>query len=264
MTQHTNPQFADILNLLNALPQMPENSEFTANSSEPLTWIDQWLAHNSYIYDFSKGFDVNRCALYWAGYNMVDGFDGQAFVDACQDQRGSLRSLAAILDTDLQIFELNPSDHSQPSADELALAASYGMMAIEESTQLFCATSFGQGVQATSQNIIETLNKTDSFDLETFMTAHCGLDHAALLGNAIAAIMKGIPFIIEGAQGTLIQSLLFRATDTHFGNIIVTHDLTLPANALPGHAMISTAIMLKTLFAGSRKSACGKIKTAAA
>ena len=124
MTQHTNPQFVDILNLLKALPQMPENSEFTANSHEPLAWIDQWLAHHSYIYDFSKGFDVNRCALYWAGYDGVDGFDGQAFVDACQDQRGSLRSLAAILDTDLQIFELNPADHSQPNADELNFSGS--------------------------------------------------------------------------------------------------------------------------------------------
>lgn len=260
MSEHTNPQFKDILNLLEALPTMPENADFQPISTEPLLWLNQWLQHYAHVYDFSKGFDVNRCALYWAGYDLIDGFNGQAFVDSCQNHRGSLRSLAAILDTDLQIFELNPHHHAQPNKNDIALAASYGMMAIEESTQLFCTTSFGQGVQTATKNAIEALNKADAFDLENFMTTHCGLDHAAILGNAIAAIMKGIPLIIEGQQGILIQSIIKRATGTDFDNIIATENFALPENHLPGHSMIQTAIFLKTLYAGSIKTSCGKNK----
>jgi hypothetical protein len=253
MNEQTNPQFSDILSLLNNLPKMPEGSAFESQNKDTIAYLSKWLSHHSKIYDFSKGFNVNRCALYWAGYDGTDGFDGKAFVESCQDGKGAMRSLASILDTDLQIFELDPYNHGQKTSVEIALAASYGMMAIEEPTQLFCVTSFGQGVGSHAEQALETLKNTDAFDLEDFMINNCGLDHAALLGNAIAAIMKGIPMVIEGVQGSLIQLMLFKQTGQNFGNILLTDNLDLSLGKhLPGKNALLSAIMLKTCLIAMR------------
>jgi len=261
MSEQTNPELKDILNLIG---ELPVTAEFQSQSTDILAFINDWLSHYSKIYDFTKGFNVNRCALYWAGYDATDGFDGQAFVDACQDSRGSLRELAQILDTDLQIFELDPHTHTKADSKSLAMAASYGMMGIEESTQMFTACSFGQGVNAAANNALDNLANIDDFDLHDFMVSHCGLDHAALLGCTIAACMKGIPVILEGASGQLIKALLEKTSGRNFGNIITTDDLNDASfNETPGHTMIATAIILKTIYAGSIKSACGKVKAAA-
>ncbi len=260
------PKLSDITNLMDNLPDYPMY-DAAKNSDDSMSWLSDWLIHHSRILDTSKGFDVNRCALYWAGYEVVDGFDGKAFVDACQDSTGSLNKLAQILDTDLQIFELDPHNHVAKNADELAMAASYGMMTIEESTQLFCTTSFGQGVEATAQKALNKLNALPSFstsDLEKFMIDNCGLDHAAMLGSAIAATMKGIPMIMEGTVGHFVKALLERVTGKSFPNLILTSDFDMGmVQSLPGHRMITSAIMLKTLWSGSAKTDCGKVKAAA-
>lgn len=259
--QETKPVFNDVITLINELQSYPA---FDSSNTEPTTRLADWLAQYSRVIDTSKGFLVNRCALYWTGYNAQDGFDGQAFVDSCQDSNGSLRQLAQILDTDLQIFELDP--HSQPearSSNELAMAASYGMMGIEESTQLFCACSFGQGVESISEFAMKALDS--ALDLETYMTTYCGLDHAAMMGASIASILKGIPVILEGSSGALVKAILEKFTSKTFDNIILTNDMTFPINHdLPGQKMIMTAIILKTLYAAQLKTDCGKVKTAAA
>lgn len=266
MTNETieHPKFSDITDLINNLPDYPEYQTLD-NNDDVMANLSHWLIHNSRVLDTSKGFDVNRCALYWAGYDVVDGFDGKAFVEACQDSRGSLNKLAQMLDTDLQIFELDPSNHNAKTSDEIAMATSYGMMAVEESTQLFCATSFGQGVEATVQKALNALNAIPAFDdLENFMSKYCGLDHAAMLGGAIACVMKGIPMILEGTSGKLAKALLENASGKTFPNLILTSDLNMNmVQSLPGHRMISTAIMMKTLWAGSAKTDCGKVKAAA-
>ena len=257
--EQTKPTFSDITDLINQLPDYPA---FKSDQIDTLSWLSEWLATYSKTLDLSKGFLVNRCALYWAGYDAKDGFDGQAFVDSCQDSQGPLRQLAQILDTDLQIFELDPHNHAKVDIDAIAMAASYGMMAIEESTQLFCAASFGQGVDSTAKTALNSINEFTT--LESFMNDHCGLDHAAMLGACIAGILKGVPIIMEGYSGGLVKSLIEKATNKSFDNIILTNALNLPVNHdLPGHKMIMTAIMLKTIYAGQVKTDCGKIKAAA-
>lgn len=264
---HTKPEFIDILNLLGQLPVVapyePQKTDI-----DTLPWLRGWLAHYSKIYDFTKGFDVNRCALYWAGYDHADGFDGKSFVETCKDGRGSLRQLASILDTDLQIFELDPSNHAKADSPALAMAASYGMMAIEESTQLFCAAGFGQGVDIAAKNALRELEPVNKagFDIESFMVAHCGLDHAAMLGCAIAANMKGIPCIMEGANGLLVRRLLEKATGQNAGTVITTESIPhLQQNdgSSPGQNVMTCAVLLKTLYAGSIKTPCGKVKQVA-
>lgn len=258
MTNQTKPKFQDITNLMDNLPLIQEyEANDTTIKSNPLTYLKSWLDHHSRCLDLSKGFAVNRCALYWAGHDNNDAFDGQAFVTSCQNSTGSLNQLASQLDTDLQIFELDPHNHTRPTLDDLALAASYGMMAIEESTQLFCAAAFGQGVEATSVNAINALETYQSLD--QYMVDHCGLEHAALLGASIAAIMKGIPMIVEGAAGQLTLSLLKKYTGRDYSNIIQA-DL---GYEIPGHNAIATAIYLKTLYTASPKTNCGKTKLVA-
>jgi len=254
MTDQTKPKFEDILNLMEKLPDYPE---FQTDKVEPLSYLREWLSHNSRALDLSKGFLVNRCALYWGGYDVVDGFDGKAFVETCQDSNGSLNQLATLLDTDLQIFELNPHNTAKPSLDDIAMATSYGMMAIEEGVQLFCACSFGRGVEAASLNALNNMNQFEG--LEAFMANHCGLDHAAMMGAAIACAMKGIPMVVEGASGKLVKILIEKHTGKQYSNI-VHMDL---GYKTPGHTMIATAIYLKTLYTAASKTDCGKIKQAA-
>jgi hypothetical protein len=258
MTENTKPHFNDILNLISELPDYPP---FECEQSEAMTYLSDWLIHYSRIFDMSKGFLVNRCALYWAGYDAVDGFDGQAFVDSCQDTNGSLRQLAQILDTDLQIFELDPHNTQRPSIEDIAMAASYGMMGVEESTQLFAACSFGQGVDSISETALQNIDRFQS--LEGFMAEYCGLDHAAMMGAAIACLMKGIPMIVEGASGRLTKNLLEKTAGQNLNSIILADDLAFPVTQTPGNQMIATAIALKTLYAGSVKTDCGKVKKAA-
>jgi hypothetical protein len=284
MTEKVKPTFAEIENIIDGLPDYPA---FETKSEEPLTWLMEWLTTYSRSLDLSRGFLINRCALYWAGYDGQDGFDGQKFVDECQNAKGSVRLLAEQLDTDLQIFELEPQNHGKRNADELALAASYGMMAIEEGTQLFCTCSFGQGVESTAENALKILTSfrpneesgessedpsaalrsardDDLINLQEFMIKYCGLDHAAMMGAAIACILKGIPMIAEGPSGRLIKTLLEKASGKKFDNIILCNDLNLPINnALPGQKMIMTAILLKTLYTAQDKTDCGKVKIAA-
>ena len=259
MTENTKPEFKDILNLIAELPDYPA---FECESKEPTKYLSAWLSAHSRVLDTSKGFQVNRCAMYWTGYDHADGFDGQAFVDSCQDSKGGLRSLAEILDTDLQIFELDPTNTTQPSLDALTMACSYGMMGVEENTQLFSTCSFGQGVETAG---IEAINSLPEFtDLESFLGAHCGLDHAAMLGASIACIMKGIPMILEGASGRLVKSVLERVADKSFPNMILCDDLNIPLNHnIPGYQILTTAITMKTLYAASLKTDCGKVKVAA-
>ncbi len=260
MTQiQEKPNFDEISNLIGQLPDYPA---FETTANDPMTRITEWLSHYSQTLDLSRGFLVNRCALYWAGYNMVDGFSGQKFVDACEDASGSLRQLAQILDTDLQIFELDPTNTTKPSLEELAMAASYGMMAIEEGTQLFCACSFGQGVSVAAADALE---KTDDFtNIQNFMAENCGLDHAAMLGSVLACLLKGIPVILEGTSGKLIKTLLEKETGKQWDSIIIAEELNLFLNHdTPGHQMITAAIMLKTIYTANLKSDCGKIKRAA-
>jgi hypothetical protein len=260
MTQtQEKPNFDEIIDLFG---QLPDYLAFETTVVEPMQWITEWLAHYSQTLDLSRGFLVNRCALYWAGYDMVDGFNGQEFVESCEDANGSLRQLAQILDTDLQIFELDPANTTKPSLDELAMAASYGMMSIEEGTQLFCACSFGQGVAIAAADALE---KTDDFtDLKSFMSEHCGLDHAAMLGSVLACLLKGIPVIVEGASGKLVKTLLEKQTGKRWDSIIVAEELNFHLNhTTPGHKMIMAAIMLKMAYTGNIKTDCGKIKHAA-
>lgn len=262
MRNDTNPELQDILNLLDDIPVY---EDFNSNITNTLTYLHQWLKHFSRIYDVSRGFNVNRCALYWAGYDAVDGFDGQAFVETCQDSKGSLKALAEILDTDLQIFELDPNNFERPDENSLALAASYGMMAIEESTQLFSACSFGQGVETAATDALHHLNLIDGhIDLNGFIVKHCGLDHAAMIGAVIASCLKGIPVILEGASGTLVKTILQKATSRQWSGIILTDDFDdFAVRHEPGHKMIQTAIILKTLYISSNRSDCGKIQKAA-
>jgi hypothetical protein len=261
MSEQTNPELKDILNLVS---ELPVTAEFESQSNSTFEFLNDWLIHYSKIYDFSRGFNVNRCALYWVGYNRQDAFDGQAFVDSCQDSRGSLRGLAQMLDTDLQIFELDPTNHTKPDEQALAMAASYGMMAIEESIQMFTACSFGQGVETASTDAIKAFKQSNNFDLQDFMITHCGLDHAALLGATIAACMKGIPTILEGTSGQLVKAMFEKSCGRRFDNIIATNDLKdIALNDTPGHTMVTAAILLKTIYTGSIKSACGKVKAVA-
>ena len=123
MTENTKPQFNDILSLIS---ELPVTESFQFSNTDGLSMMNEWLSHHSRTFDLSRGFQVNRCALYWAGYDVSDGFDGQGFVDSCQESQGSLRQLAEILNTDLQIFELDPHNHETKSLDDLAMAASYG------------------------------------------------------------------------------------------------------------------------------------------
>lgn len=256
MNENTKPEFNDILNLIAELPEYPQ---FETDATEPMVWLQQWLTHYSSTLDLSRGFQVNRCALYWAGYDEVDAFDGQSFVDACQNNHGSLRQLAQILDTDLQIFELAPKNTVQPTIDEITMACSYGMMGVEENTQLFAACSFGQGVETASQ---KALNAIDDFkNLESFMTKYCGLDHAAMIGAAVACIMKGVPMILDGTSGKLVKALLEKTATKQFDNLILSSELNFPINyPVPGQNMILTAVMLKSLYAASIKTDCGKVK----
>jgi hypothetical protein len=263
MTDNNNnnkkPDFQEIVSLI---PQLPDYSPFNSQALSPLQWLTEWLEQYSQTMDFSRGFLVNRCALYWTAYDTVDGFDGQNFVDSCEDANGSLRQLAQILDTDLQIFELDPTNTAKPTLDELAMAASYGMMAIEEGTQLFCACSFGQGVSISAADALE--NTDDFQDIESFMNKYCGLDHAAMLGSLIACLLKGIPAIVEGTTGKLIKTLLEKQTGQSWDSIIIAEELNLPINHYtPGHQMIMAAIILKTLYTGNIKTDCGKLKDAA-
>lgn len=260
MTQQTKPKFSDILNLLDNLPDYPQ---FKTSATDPMQWMVDWLNHHSRTLDLSRGFLISRCGLYWAGYDRADAFDGKAFVDACQDSNGSLNQLAAMLDADLQIFELDPTNINNPTIDELAMAASYGMMGVEENTQLFCATSFGQGVEANAQDIIANISSMKG-DLETFMTVHCGLDIAAMMGVAIACIMKGIPMILDGASGKAVKMMIEKYTNKEFGNLITTSQMNaVVPNAIAGQNMMVMAMMLKTLYAALPKTDCGKIKAAA-
>lgn len=265
MSNQERPDLQDILKLLDSLPHKDSETDISINATDTMSWLFKWLERESRVLDLSRGFEVNRCALYWTGYETNDAFDGQAFVDSCQDQNGSLRKLAQTLDTDLQIFELDPHNPQKADRDALALACSYGMMAIEESTQLFCACVFGAGVDQASQNALNALSKIESFDLDHFIENHFGLGHAAMLGAVIAATLKGIPVIIEGAAGDLVIKCLERTNAHSFSNIICTENMPdLPYHETsPGQAMVTTAVMLKTLYAGSLKTPCGKVKLAA-
>jgi hypothetical protein len=70
--------------------------------------------------------------------------------------------------------------------------------------------------------------------------------------------------IMEGTSGKFTKMLLERASGKIFPNLILTSDLNMNVvQSLPGHRMISTAIMLKTLWSGSAKTDCGKVKEAA-
>ena len=260
MTQtQEKPDFDEIIKVIG---QLPDHPAFSPGSSEPVNILREWLEHYSRTMDMSRGFLVNRCALYWTSYDAVDGFDGQAFVNSCEDANGSLRQLAQILDTDLQIFELDPANTRKPTLDEMTMAASYGMMAIEEGTQLFCACSFGQGVEASASKAQKNMNRFTN--LTSFMNDNCGLDQAAMLGSVLACLLKGIPVIIEGTSGRLVKTMLEKETRKTFDQVILADDLNLPLNHdTPGHRMIMTAILLKTLYTGNQKTDCGKIKQAA-
>lgn len=267
MTNDTNPELHDILKLLKDIPEHPE---MIKTSDQLLDHLFLWLSHYSKIYDLSRGFNVNRCALYWSGYDAIDDFDGKAFVDSCQSTNSPLKSLVEILDSDLQIFELDPQNHAKVDARTLALAASYGMMAIDESTQLFAACSFGQGVHLTAEEALTKLNQTDGeIDLQEFMIDHCGLDHAALIGAVIAASLKGIPVILEGASARLIRAMLQKSTGKVWGNIIIADDFNdllaqQNTNQNIGQSVMQIAIFLKTLWISADKSPCGKIVEKAA
>lgn len=251
MSNHDLPGFQDILALLVSLPC---GNAPTIEAGDAVSWLSQWMAGQTSIMDMSRGFAVNRCALYWTGTGggaANDGFDGQAFVDACQTKKGSLTKLAEILDTDLQIFELDPHNPQKPDEASLALACSYGMMAVEEPTQLFCACVFGAGIDSASATAYAALGNHD--DLKDFMERHCTPGHAAMLGAAIAGTLKGIPVILEGKAGKLVSAIMEKHSGKTFSNIIVTDDMpALPGiSHLPGHTMTSMAVMLKTLHAGS-------------
>jgi hypothetical protein len=261
------PKFKDIADIISALP---DYAPYHHDKREPIACLSGWLDHFKGQFDMSKGFQLNRCALYWAGYDAMDGFDGQAFVESCQDGKGSLNQLASMLDTDLQIFELQPENHAPKSEDDLALAASYGMMAIEEGTQLFAACAFGQGVEGAAKDALEALSSSVNFTsspppsrdslkqtpaqdggnewFESFMTQHCGLDHAAMLGAAIAGSLKGMPIILEGQSGLLVKALLEKTSGRVYDNIICTEALSLKnIHSNPAYQMLTIAILMKTL-----------------
>lgn len=262
MTEQTKPKFEDIENLVNEIPIYPS---FTFEDKSTTQYLSQWLSCYSKTLDLSKGLNVNRCALYWSAYNQNDAFDGTQFVQSCQNSNGSLNRLATFLDTDLQIFELDPHNNHSSTLDDLVLATSYGMMAVEESTQLFCACHFGAGVEKISQEVWQTLKTQDKpFNLLAFYQNDLGTGHAALLGATIASLLKGIPVILEGYSGLIIKEILEQTTKNCFDVIITTQTLeTNNYSSLPGHKMISTAILLKTLWLNQIETELSSIKTAA-
>ena len=70
--------------------------------------------------------------------------------------------------------------------------------------------------------------------------------------------------IAEGASGRLVKVLLEKTTGQKFSAIITNDDLNLPIDPnLPGQRMITTAILLKTLYTAADKTDCGKVKKAA-
>lgn len=122
-----------------------------------------------------------------------------------------LSDMVAEINADLKLYELDfltPTNATPPAMTEAECvrAIAYGMMAIEQGTDLIGLTAIGAGSDAASHKIITAIEQgTDSFDA---LMMFGGFEHAAMIGAILATKLGGVPVVMEGEAARACYTLL--------------------------------------------------------
>lgn len=197
--------FVEIEGLLNKLPQGDEAAARTAEKNLPAgsdklgayaIWLARWQGKAQ------PQLRHPRIALFAATHPPDPQIaETQNLVQSCQDGTLLINKLAAVIDCDLRVYEL---DLEQPNSlpmqeDDCTRAIAYGMMAVEPGVQLLCI-----GDLSPSAKNADIPEKTALQTLQNFG----GFDSAAIVGAILAARLAQVPVVLSGVAARLAYTLL--------------------------------------------------------
>ena len=203
--------FADIIPLLNHLPPAPP----AADPAVLVAQLDQYhvkagpllpvLAHVQAWQKRSPHLTHPRLCAFASHYNNGSA-QTEKTIQALQSDNHPLKQLAASLNADLRIYELDLAQTSRSPA-QAAQAMTYGMLSIEDKGDVVVVASLSDGAEQAAQEW--TLHPEQlADDLLHNVAAHLGLDFCAALGACLAARLAAQPVLVSGFFGEKLIAVL--------------------------------------------------------
>lgn len=149
-----------------------------------------------------------RICLFASHYAVPDDAAAttQNTITALQNDHHPLKQVAASLNADLRIYELDLAQ-TKRTAQQAAQAMTYGMLSIDDKSDAIVIASLSEGAQKAAK-AIQNLGDREPDDLLQELVTEAGLDFFAALGAALAARLAGQVVITGGAFGEALNHIL--------------------------------------------------------
>jgi hypothetical protein len=246
--------FADITPLLAHLPAAPE----PLSSETLVAHLDRYsvkpgpllplLLHLQRWQNKTPVLAHPRVCAFASHYASDTQHTTQQTINALQGEGHPLKKLAAILNADLRVYELDLAQTDRNPA-QAAQAMTYGMLAIEDKGDVVVIASLSDGVEAAAQKT--TIGTGSPDDILNALVSKLGLDFFAALGACLAARLAKQPVFVSGAFGVCLIDVLNHLAPQAADHLYLceTSELTqtLPPVFTPVHALQQTAFLLSFL-----------------
>lgn len=192
--------FLELRNMLAARQAMPMPSTLCVDvlkkdESEALTHLARWQKTNL------PHLDRPRMALFVQTEPSLE-----AMLQALLGGQHAVTRLMRLCNGDVRVYEMGDANTTPLSEAVAAHAISYGLLALEEATDVLLLGLLGEGNAPLFQDLEKNLDRADN--VFPLFAATGRADLCALLGAAMAARMACIPVITDASLAPMLRRAL--------------------------------------------------------
>lgn len=198
--------FAELHAMLRARPQRPgapvKSPAFLAPDENRL-WTHLMTWRNN------KAVAHPRQVFYAASYGTEQANLTRNAVAQMARGEHPATHLGALANSDVRVYEMDlDTSHAALSENEAAHAISYGLLAVEEGTDLLLLGTLSAGAANAVAALNEKMMHAKVADVFALFAASGGVDLCAALGAAMAARMANVPVIVDQDLAGLLHAAL--------------------------------------------------------
>lgn len=230
-----NSPFADILPLLEHLPDAPQNIPLQSLSGlfQKQQVTTTQLPFLEFLQRWQKIIALNhpRLCLYASAYDMPENAAAQTEknIAACNNPATPLQQQCQQINTDLRVYELDLTTRGMTDA-RAAQAMTYGMLAMEDNIDILLVHTLSAGADEAAQKFLQMDLPAGHGDMIlSTATSIMGLDFCASLGACLAARLAQKPVLLSGDFGRAVQKVLNALSSKAIEHIYLADDAAMPS-----------------------------------
>ncbi len=196
--------FAELYTMLQARPARPDTP---ARSPGFLTEEEKRLWLHLFNWRGSKAVAHPRQVFYASAYGAAQAVATQGIVAQMAGGEHAATRLGALTNSDVRVYEMDLTAVCKAlNENEAAHAISYGLLAVEEGTDLLLLGTLSAGAADAIAALHEKMKRAKAEDVFALFAASGGTDLCAALGAAMAARMASVPVIADKELAALLTA----------------------------------------------------------